>query len=198
LTSFRSAPSAPEKESGPSKSTPPVPPVETNRDRVGALAAQNGDDYEAFGYYIDLLWDREGHTDAELDALVESVASEVIAQINCTACADCCRPDDIGLMPHDIPPLAAVLGLPAEDVIAQFVDLEAGARAGEWGVFRGTPCPFLHGKRCSVYSHRPQACRGYPAFTPDFRWFYPQLVRSAGRCPISFNVIERLKARLGW
>jgi hypothetical protein len=33
-----------------------------DRDRVGALAAQNGDDYEAFGYYIDLLWDREGHT----------------------------------------------------------------------------------------------------------------------------------------
>jgi len=162
------------------------------------LAAQNRDDDEAFGYYIDLLWDREGRTDAELDALVGSIASEVIPHVDCTTCADCCHPDDIGLTPDDIPRLAAGLGLTEDEVIARYVDREAGARVGEWGVFRGTPCPFLSGQRCSIYPYRPQACRDYPAFTPDFRWLYPLLARSAGRCPIIFNVIERLKARLGW
>jgi len=173
-------------------------PLETDPHVIAVWAAQRRDDDEAFGHYIDVMWEREGRSDAELDALVDTVAAEVIPQIDCTACANCCRSLAVGLTPGDIPPLAAALNLPPDRVMAAYVDRRAGERDGEWGTFRGLPCPLLHGTRCSVYPQRPQCCRDYPAFTPDFRWLYADAVRGAAHCPIIFHVIERLKGRLGW
>jgi Fe-S-cluster containining protein len=165
---------------------------------IAQQAERLRDDYEAFGYYIDLVWERENRTDAELDRLVDEIAAEVIPQIDCTACANCCRLLTVGLTLDDIPPLADALRLPPERVIAVYVDREIGAQHEEWGVFRCSPCALLHNNLCTVYAHRPQSCRDYPALTPDFRWLYGEIASGAGRCPIIFNVIERLKLRLGW
>lgn len=176
--------------------------LETDLDRIAALAAQNRDDNQAFGYFIDFMWDREGRADAELDALVDEIAAEVIPQIDCTRCANCCRTLPLGLTPGDISPLAAALNLPPDEVIARYVDRCSSAAhdagSGEWGVMRGSPCPLLSDKLCSVYAHRPAACRNYPLLTPDFRWLYGDMIDGAGVCPITFNVLERLKVRLGW
>jgi hypothetical protein len=172
--------------------------IQTDLAVIAALAEQHRDDNEAFGHYIDIMWDREGRADAELDALVSEIAAEVIPQIDCTACAHCCRTITIGLTLDDVPPLAAALHLTPEQVIAQVVDREAGEAHGEWGIMRGSPCPLLKDNLCAIYTHRPQACRDYPALTPDFRWLHDEMLRGVGRCPIIFNVIERLKTRLGW
>lgn len=176
----------------------PAPPLITDLDRVAALADARREDTRAFAHYVELMWDREGRTDGELDALVEAIAAGVIPRIDCTACANCCRSVPVGLVPGDVPPLAAALGLPEQEVIACYVDRRAGARQGEWGILRGAPCPLLDGGRCSVYAYRPGSCRAYPAFTPDFRYLLLPIARGAGLCPIIFNVIERLKHRLGW
>ena len=165
---------------------------------IAQQAERLRDDYEAFGYYIDLVCERENRTDAELDQLVDEIAAEVIPQIDCTACANCCRSLMVGLSPDDIPPLADVLRLPPDRLIAVYVDRDRGAQHGEWGVFRCSPCALLRNKLCTVYAHRPQSCRDYPALTPDFRWLYGEISSGAGQCPIIFNVIERLKLRLGW
>lgn len=175
-----------------------LPPLETDLERVAALARARHDDTQAFVCYVDVLWEREGRADAELDALVDAVAADVSAQIDCTACANCCRHLTVGLTPEDIPPLAQALRLTAHEVTSRYVDREAGARQDEWGVLCCSPCPFLAGTRCSLYPARPQSCRDYPAFTPDFRWLMPEIVKGAGLCPIIYNVIERLKVHLGW
>ncbi len=173
-------------------------PLETDLAAIAAQARQCRDDYEAFGHYLDIMWDREGRSDSELDALVNAIAADVIPQIDCTACGNCCRSLVVGLTPADIPPLAAALNLPPDHVIASYVDQTAGEQQGEWGVFRCSPCPLMRHKLCSVYAYRPQSCRDYPALTPDFRWLYPEIARGAGSCPIIYHVIERLQARLGW
>jgi hypothetical protein len=175
-----------------------MPPLETDLDRIAALAIQRRDENQAFVYFIDIVWEREGRTDAELDALLDEIAAEVIPQIDCTACANCCRSISVGLTPDDIPPLAVGLNLPADEVIARYVDRAAGARNDEWGIIACSPCPLLDGQRCSIYAHRPQACRDYPAFTPDFRWLSGAILNGVGLCPIIYNVAERLKMRLGW
>lgn len=175
-----------------------MPELETRLDTIAAYAAQHRDDYAAFGHYIDIMWEREGRTAAELDALVDDIAATVIPHIDCLACANCCRTLTVGLTSEDIPPLAEALHLTPEAVRAQFVDRKAGARQGEWGVFRCSPCPLLDDTRCTVYAHRPQACRDYPALTPNFRWLLKPILAGVGECPIIFNVIERLKEALEW
>jgi Fe-S-cluster containining protein len=171
---------------------------ETNLDQIAALAAQSHDDTRAFSHYIDIMWEREGRSDAELDALVDSIAATVIPHIDCTECANCCRSIAVGLIPDDVPPLARALDTTPQRVIAEWVDRKAGSQWGEWGMIRESPCSLLRGTLCSVYAQRPQSCRDYPAFTPNFRWLKDEIMRGAGKCPIIFNVIERLKDRLGW
>lgn len=172
--------------------------LETDLDRIAALAEQRRDDNRAFAHFIDIMWEREGRSDAELDSLVEQIAADVSRSIDCTACANCCRTLAVGLEPDDIGRLAAGTGYPAAEVLARYVDRAGGAAFGEWATLRGVPCPLLRDNLCSVYAHRPLACAQYPAFTPDFRWLLDYILEDAGRCPIVFNVIERLKAHLGW
>ncbi len=174
------------------------PPLETDLERIAALARARHDDTQAFVHYVEVMWERENRSDAELDALVEALAAEVRAQIDCTACANCCRKLTVGLTSEDVPPLARALHLPTHAVIARYVDRAKGAREGEWGVLCCSPCPFLAEKRCSLYPARPQSCRDYPALTPDFRWLMAEIVQGMALCPIIYNVIERLKVRLGW
>ncbi|MBN2304516.1 MAG: YkgJ family cysteine cluster protein [Anaerolineae bacterium] len=175
-----------------------MPPLITDLETIAAQAARQRDDTLAFGYYIDIMWDREGRADTELDALVDAIAASVTPHINCTSCANCCRSLPVGLIPDDIAPLADALHVPPKQVIARYVDHRAGPRWKEWATFAGSPCPMLAGSRCAVYAGRPQACRAYPALTPDFRWLIDDILRGVDRCPIIFNVIERLKVRLDW
>lgn len=174
------------------------PPLITDLDRIAAQAQADRDDDRAFAHYVEIMWTREQRPTAELDTLVDAIAAGVTAGVDCTACANCCRSLTVGLTPDDIPPLANALHLPPGDVTARFVDRKRGASGGEWGVFRASPCAFLEGTVCAHYAQRPQSCRAYPALTPDFRWLIDTILRGKGRCPIIFNVIERLKLRLGW
>ena len=166
---------------------------------IAVQARQRRDDDLAFGYYLDTMWERENRPDAELDALVDAIAADVSAQVDCTACANCCRSLAVGVTSGDVRRLAQGLQTSTGDVIAQCIDCgPRAARAQEWGVMRVSPCPLLAGRLCSVYAHRPGACRVYPMFTPDFRWLYEPIVNGAGSCSIIFHVIDRLKQYFGW
>lgn len=172
------------------------PPLVTDLEQIAADAARDADDNSAFAYYLDALCEHGDLTGAELDARVDAIARGVAAQIDCTACANCCRGLTVGLMPGDILPLAQALQLAPQDVIARYVAQDAGD--DEWSIFRQRPCMFLAGRRCSIYAARPASCRDYPAFTPDFRWLAEPILAGAGLCPIIYNVATRLKIALGW
>lgn len=175
-----------------------TPPLITDLDRIAALAEARYNDTRAFTYYVEIMWTREKRSTDELDTLVDAIAADVEAHIDCTACANCCRGLSVGLTKEDMIPLAAALHLHPEDVAERYVDRKTGAKFNEWGVFRQSPCAFLNGKHCSLYTHRPQSCREYPAFTPQFRWLIDDIAAGANKCPIIFNVLERLKHELGW
>ncbi len=173
--------------------------LDTDLAHIAAQARQRRDDDLAFGYYLDAMWEREGRSDAELDALVDALAAGVGAQVDCTACANCCRSLGVGLVPADVRRLAQGLHCSPGDVIDRYV--ERGPRAAqsqEWGVMRSLPCPLLAGRLCMAYAHRPAACRVYPMLTPDFRWLYEPILDGAETCPIIFHVIGRLKQHFGW
>ncbi|HEO72671.1 MAG TPA: YkgJ family cysteine cluster protein, partial [Candidatus Hydrogenedentes bacterium] len=118
----------------------------------------------------------------------------MVAQIDCTACANCCLTLDTCVSDEDIARLAEYLAITPESFCEQYVKKNMIGDA----VIAETPCPFLDGKRCSVYPHRPKECRDYPNLHKDgFILRLMGVVSNYGECPIVFNVYERLKNELG-
>lgn len=150
------------------------------------LAEANHDAFEVMRYSLE---GNDEITDEEIDTLVDEIAKPIIESIDCTQCGNCCRALEVSLVPEDAERLAAGLHIPVEDVITCYVDRERGAEIDEWGTFRHRPCAFLRERLCSVYPHRPEACRVYPMFTPDFRWTLAHTIDGAAMCPIICRVL---------
>ncbi len=165
-------------------------PLETDLDRIAALAEARRDEFEVLRYTVEFIDD--DLPDAALDALVETLAAPIIEAIDCTRCANCCHTLDVYLTPADAARLADGLLIPVEEVLTRHVDRESAAAVEEWGRLRARPCAFLDGRLCAVYDHRPESCRAYPAFTPDFRWTLADTLPGAGRCPIIYHLLDAL------
>lgn len=163
-------------------------PLESDLQRVQQLAAARHDEFEVLRYLLELDDDID---DARLDALVEEIAAPIRAAIDCTKCANCCRTLTVYMTPEDAKLLADGLGTPPAEVIRSYIDPASSPDEDAWRL-RFRPCCFLEGKLCSVYAHRPDACRIYPSFAPDFRWTLENTLDGAGICPIIYNVLSQL------
>jgi Fe-S-cluster containining protein len=163
--------------------------VVTDLDEIRRRAAQRHDEFEVMRYMLEL---NDDLSDADLDSLVDAVAAPIIAAIDCTRCANCCRSLDVALTPDDAGRLAEGINVPLDAILTRYADHKRGQTLDEWAVIRGKPCPFLTGTRCSVYAHRPDTCRLYPEFTPDFRWTLEHTIEGAGLCPIIYNVLSAM------
>lgn len=147
------------------------------------------DEFDVMRYRLQL---DDGLDDAALDTFVEALVAPIVAAIDCTRCGNCCRALVVYLEERDVARLAEGLQTSFERVLEDYVDVEAAHTVGEWGAFKHKPCAFLRGTRCGVYAHRPQTCRDYPAFTPEFRWMLDDLLDGAPICPIIYNVLNAL------
>ncbi|MFW5691272.1 MAG: YkgJ family cysteine cluster protein [Chloroflexota bacterium] len=163
-------------------------PLITDLAQVERQAAENHDRFQVMRYMLE----RDSISDAQLDALVDATAAPIVDAIDCTQCANCCRSLDVYLTPADAQRLAVGIDVPLDAILDNYVDRKGPQRVGEWGRFRARPCAFLDGRLCSVYAHRPETCRTYPMFTPDFRWVLEDLIDGASLCPIIYNVLLRM------
>lgn len=170
-----------------------MPGIITDLEAVQALADAHADDFEVLKHQLQLI---DHIDDAHLDAWVESIAAPIMAAIDCTQCGNCCRSLHVYLTPEDAEMLADGLGTSAQAVTDQLVDRESAQRVDEWGMMRTQPCPLLNGKLCTVYDHRPQTCRTYPALTPDFRWVMDFLIGGTHLCPIITNTLCAVMERV--
>ncbi len=161
----------------------------TDLDQIRQLAGQRRDDFEVLRYLLEADDDLD---DIELDALVERIAAPIIAAVDCKQCANCCRSLDVYLTESDAQRLTDGIQIPVDEIITRYIDRESATQVGEWGRFRARPCAFLNDTLCSVYPHRPESCRLYPVFTPDFRWTLTDTIQGAGSCPIIYNVLVAL------
>ncbi|MDZ4669856.1 MAG: YkgJ family cysteine cluster protein [Phototrophicales bacterium] len=148
------------------------------------LAHARQDDFEVMRYQLiandDIL-------DDEFDAIIAAIATPIIAQTDCTLCGNCCHKLDVYLTPDDANRLSVGIHIPLTTLLT---DTIRDARAvGEWGRFAHSPCRFLSDKKCTVYEHRPQTCRDYPVFTPDFRWMLDDMIDGATICPIIYETL---------
>jgi len=161
----------------------------TDLKKIKELAQQHRDDFEVLSYMLDFHTDV---TDKQIDDWVDSIAEPIADAIDCTQCANCCSTLDVYLTQDDAKRFSPVVDIPLETII----DHESAKKVDEWGKFKISPCVFLKDKMCTIYEHRPDGCRRYPVFTPDFRWTLDDITEGAPICPIIFNVLMTLYQRI--
>lgn len=162
---------------------------ETDLERIRRLAEEREDENFAFRSYL------KGRGGPKLDARVRRILERVTADIDCAECGNCCQSLRPTVSRRDVTRLAETLPMTAAEVRKEYVETND---CGEL-CLRGGPCPFLNGKTCSVYDHRPENCRSFPHLhKKHFTTRLFGVIGNYGLCPIVFNVYERLKAEMGW
>jgi Fe-S-cluster containining protein len=122
------------------------------------------------------------------------IGQAIEEQIDCTACANCCKVASVQLLERDIEKLAKFLRTSVSKFKAEYVT------ADEFGdtVLRRTAqgCVFLAGNECTVYEARPSNCVNFPHIVrgegpiSTRMW---QFVDRASYCPIVYNALEAFK-----
>ena len=134
------------------------------------------------------------------DHLFRRIAREVEQQIDCKACANCCREPRVNISCRDIESLARFLGMPPEQVVKECTIVDPADREP---ILRQTKdgCVFLDGNRCMVYEARPRACRDFPYLVSDQRSLggrMSSVCKHASICPIIYNTLEAYKHAVGY
>jgi uncharacterized protein len=128
-----------------------------------------------------------------IDRVVKPIYEDVIKEINCLECGNCCRK----LMP--------VLNTPDIARLMKFLNLDEGGflenytQVNEFNEInlKGNPCIFLQGNACEIYNIRPDDCRSFPhVHKKEFTTRMIGVIEFAAICPIVFNVLEELKTSL--
>lgn len=138
---------------------------------------------------------RHRHSDRRL----RRIGEEIEAEIDCTACANCCRVTEVGITEKDVEKLAKFVGASEREFVEQFTSRdESGAlilKKNEGG------CVFLEGNLCSVYEARPHNCVNFPHVVRGAGSIASRMWRfldRAGYCPIVYNWMERVKEDIGF
>jgi len=127
------------------------------------------------------------------------ISQEIEEQIDCTACANCCRVATVKLTERDALKLAKRLGVTLDRFWKDYTvtDLEEGP------ILKRTAegCVFLEGNLCSVYEARPHTCATFPHLTHGAGSLVSRLWRMPDRacyCPIVYNTLEAWKTEVGF
>lgn len=164
--------------------------LETEIKRIERLAQEKSDENWRFRCFVkgsDLSIEA-------LDAAVHKLYKTVSQQIDCQACANCCKVISPSLDDEDIKLLARHLDLSEDEFKGEY--LERNKEDGEY-YFKETPCRFLSGNCCTVFMFRPKICRSYPHLHKQEIFFrFSNVYSNCSVCPIVYNVYEQLKKEL--
>ena len=129
------------------------------------------------------------------DRILRRIAETVEDQIDCTACANCCRVATVRLSERDVERLSSSMRLKPEQFIVKYA-----TRSEEEGLILArspeTGCVFLDGNTCVVYEDRPDTCQRFPHVVrgngsiASRMW---EFIDRACYCPIVYNSLEAFK-----
>jgi len=161
--------------------------VVTGLVQIRQLAAAKRDENVEFRRYL------TAHHPAH-DAL-RHVAQHVAEQIDCTACANCCRETTVEVTDEDIETIARFLDATPGEVRQTCVAADRTLKQNANG------CVFLAGNLCSIYAARPRPCREFPylqATATSLGSRMPSIFARACLCPIVYNSLEEFKKLTGF
>jgi uncharacterized protein len=130
---------------------------------------------------------------------LKRISQDIEDQIDCTACANCCRVATVKIADRDVEKLAKRLGVSASRFLMEYTreDAEEGRvlNRNQGG------CVFLEGNLCSVYDARPHTCLTFPHLTRGSGSLLSRLWEMPDRacyCPIVYNTLEAWKTEIGF
>jgi Fe-S-cluster containining protein len=133
----------------------------------------------------------KGKDDDRVDKIVHAINKDVVAQIDCTKCGNCCNTLKPSVSENEIRILANLERISQKeysDKNTEKDDLDNGK------YLKDSPCKYLKDKKCSIYVSRPHDCRSFPHIDKNF--FNSRtlgMIDNYAICPIVFNVLKRLK-----
>jgi Fe-S-cluster containining protein len=122
--------------------------------------------------------------------VLPSLHEEAFEQVDCLACANCCKNYSPRFKTPDIKRISKVLSLKESVFIERYLRID---EEGDY-VLKSKPCPFLGTDNyCSIYNDRPSDCRRFPYTDEDVFVKRPQLtLKNTSFCPAAFYVVEKL------
>ena len=126
-----------------------------------------------------------------LDSQFHTLHEEVFEEIDCLACANCCKTTSPIFYNRDIERLAKHLRMKPGEFIDKYLLIDEDKDY----VLTQAPCPFLGSDNyCSVYDARPNACREYPhTDRKRMEQILDLTYRNTIVCPAVLEITERLK-----
>ncbi len=124
------------------------------------------------------------------------VGIETWAEVDCLACANCCRKMTPTFKRTEIKRIAAHVSMTSKEYFKKYLDVDKDN--GDI-VNKSTPCQHLNliDNKCEVYEIRPADCRLFPHFQrKDFNDISYVIAENIPRCPATLVFVEKLQERL--
>ena len=160
-----------------------IPKIEIDLSRIQQLSQERDNENWEFRSWL------KQYAPDDVDDIVKTLSQKYFALIDCTQCANCCRTLHVEFKVNDLHVIARTLGQ----------SIEAFQKQSMSDGKVNPPCPMLNGKLCSIYENRPDVCRSFPHLEqPEFVSRLIGVINNVAICPIAFNALEELKAKLAW
>ncbi|MBT8231759.1 MAG: YkgJ family cysteine cluster protein [Saprospiraceae bacterium] len=127
-----------------------------------------------------------------LDGTMIKLHEEVFANTDCLTCANCCKTTGPLFTDKDIDRLSKHLKVRPSAFIETYLKMD---EEGDY-VLQQVPCAFLGvDNYCSVYDHRPKACKEFPhTDRRKFEQIGNLTMKNVAICPAAYDVVEKLKS----
>lgn len=128
----------------------------------------------------------------KVDARFHEVHHAVFEEVDCLACANCCKTTSPIFYENDIERIAKRLRIKPGNFIEKYLRIDEDRDY----VLKESPCPFLGNENyCAVYDDRPKACREYPHTNRKKMVQVTELtLKNTLVCPAVLEMVERLKS----
>jgi Fe-S-cluster containining protein len=127
----------------------------------------------------------------KVDKAFHQTHEEVFDEVDCLACANCCKTTSPIFYQNDIERVAKSLRMKPGEFVEKYLRTDEDQDY----VLKTSPCPFLSADNlCRVYEDRPKACREYPhTHRKKMVQILDLTQKNTLVCPAVFEIVERLK-----
>jgi uncharacterized protein len=130
---------------------------------------------------------------AGIDDEVYRMDEEIFSGFDCLSCANCCKTISPVFKDRDIDRISRHFRMKPGEFTSRYLFLD---EEGDY-VLKTSPCPFLlSDNKCSIYEHRPYACKSYPhTGSLPLTKSVELVIKNSAVCPVVHEITQRLKEK---